>query len=123
MLPLGVGSVQSEPAAHCAAGTVVPDSLDGFPLVSKTVASGRTAPVALPVNGVASAVTVHPAPVPVGSSTVYAWSEVFVSTTDWLSPCRVSVQLREAGAVRLRGPPLMRLSPRVTAPLMTSARP
>src|SRR5580698_3681354 len=123
MFPLGVGSVQLKPVAHDAAGTVVSDSLDGFPLVSTTVASGRTTPVALPVNGVASAFTVHPAPVPVGSSTVYAWSDVFVSTTDWSSPFKVSVQLREAGAVRLRGPPLMRLSPRVTAPLMTSARP
>src|ERR1700685_1821149 len=97
MLPLGVGSVQSEPVTHCAAGTLVADSLDGSPLVSKTVASGRTAPGVLPVHGVASAVTVHPAPVPVPSMTVYAWSGVFASTTDWSCPFRVSVQLRLAG--------------------------
>src|SRR5580700_8921215 len=123
MLPLGVGSVQSEPAAHCAPGTVVPDSLDGSPLVSKTVASGRTAPVALPVNGVASTVTVHPASVPVVSTTVYVWSDVSVSTTDWLCPFRVSDQLRVAGAVRLRESPSMALSSRMTSPFMTSARP
>src|ERR1700689_301874 len=123
MLPLGVGSVQSEPVAHCAAGTVVPDSLDGSPLVSKTVASGRTAPVGLPVNGVASAVTVHPASVPVASTTAYVWDDVFVSTTDWLRPFRVSDQLRVAGAVRPRESPSMALSSRVTAPSMTSARP